>query len=58
MNCPYCSQDTTFIKAGLNNSGLILFIVLIVFCIPLCWLPFVLDNCQKRVCVKCGREIQ
>jgi hypothetical protein len=28
---------------GLNTNGLILFIVLIVVCLPLCWLPWVIE---------------
>ena len=31
---------------GLNQSGLILFIVLIVLCLPLCWIPWVVDACK------------
>jgi len=30
--------------AGLNQNGLIVFIILIVICIPLCWLPWVIDG--------------
>lgn len=30
--------------AGLNQNGLIVFIILILFCIPLCWLPWVIDG--------------
>jgi len=28
--------------AGLNKNGLIVFIILLVVCLPLCWLPWVL----------------
>lgn len=30
--------------AGLNQSGLIVFIILLVVCLPLCWLPWVIDS--------------
>jgi hypothetical protein len=30
--------------AGLNQNGLILFIVLLVVCLPLCWIPFLIDS--------------
>lgn len=30
--------------AGLNQTGLIVFILLIFLCLPLCWLPFVIDS--------------
>jgi hypothetical protein len=29
---------------GLNQTGLIVFIILIVVCIPLCWIPFVVGS--------------
>lgn len=29
---------------GLNKQGVILFIVLIFLCLPLCWLPWVIDS--------------
>ena len=29
---------------GLNQTGLIVFIVLILFCLPLCWIPFLIDS--------------
>jgi hypothetical protein len=34
------------IFAGLNQTGLISFILLLLLCFPLCWLPFVLDSCK------------
>jgi len=32
------------VALGLNQSGLIVFIILLFFCIPLCWIPFVVDS--------------
>jgi len=29
---------------GLNKNGLIVFIILIFVCLPLCWLPFVIES--------------
>jgi hypothetical protein len=29
---------------GLNKNGGILFIILLLFCLPLCWIPFVIDS--------------
>lgn len=31
---------------GLNQTGVVAFIVLILVCLPLCWLPFVIDSCK------------
>lgn len=33
--------------AGLNQTGLIAFIVLLIACFPLCWLPWVINNCKS-----------
>jgi hypothetical protein len=32
--------------AGLNQTGVIVFILLILLCLPLCWLPFLIDSCK------------
>jgi hypothetical protein len=29
---------------GLNQNGVIVFIILIFVCLPLCWLPWVIDS--------------
>ncbi len=33
---------------GLNKNGGILFIILLVFCFPLCWIPFVVDSMKAE----------
>jgi len=30
--------------AGLNQTGLITFVVLFLLCFPLCWIPFIVDS--------------
>lgn len=32
------------VLAGLNQNGLIVFIILLLFCLPLCWIPWVVDS--------------
>jgi hypothetical protein len=32
------------VALGLNQTGLIVFILLIFLCLPICWLPFVIDS--------------
>ncbi|MGE0610325.1 MAG: hypothetical protein AB7O62_24770 [Pirellulales bacterium] len=34
------------IFAGLNQTGLIAFIILLLVCLPLCWLPWVIKSCK------------
>ena len=29
---------------GLNKNGVIVFIILILVCLPLCWIPFIVDS--------------
>ncbi len=29
---------------GLNQTGLIVFIILVFVCLPLCWIPFIVDS--------------
>jgi hypothetical protein len=29
---------------GLNQTGMIVFIVLLLVCLPLCWIPFLIDS--------------
>lgn len=31
---------------GLNQTGLICFILLLIFCLPLFWIPFLIDSCK------------
>ena len=33
---------------GLNQGGFILFIVLLIICAPLCWLPWVIDGTKAE----------
>src|SRR5690349_8564188 len=48
FTCPYCkSSATPFQKKQLSAGGWVLFAVLLFFCIPLCWLPFVIDGCKE-----------
>ena len=30
--------------AGLNQTGLIVFIVVLIMCFPFCWIPWVVDS--------------
>ena len=34
------------ILIGLNQTGLIAFILLLFLCLPLCWIPFLMDSCK------------
>ncbi|MDC3379255.1 hypothetical protein OAX78_03130 [Planctomycetota bacterium] len=32
---------------GLNQQGMIAFLLLFLFCLPLCWIPFIMDSCKS-----------
>ncbi|MBN1590329.1 MAG: LITAF-like zinc ribbon domain-containing protein [Pirellulales bacterium] len=60
FKCPFCSHEgPPEIKREMSMGGWVLFIVLLLFCIPLCWLPFVIDGCKedKRICSGCGAKL-
>jgi hypothetical protein len=38
------ASDNKAVFAGLNQTGLIVFILLIFLCLPLCWIPFVVPS--------------
>lgn len=33
---------------GLNKDGFIIFMILLFVCLPICWLPFVMDKYKVR----------
>jgi lipopolysaccharide-induced tumor necrosis factor-alpha factor len=41
-----------------SMAGWVLFVVLIFLCLPLCWLPFVIDGCKEEIrqCAACGAK--
>ncbi len=57
FTCPYCrSTAPPIISKNLSGGGWALFAILILFCLPLCWLPFVIEGCKelRRNCASCG----
>lgn len=59
-NCPFCEyQGPPIVSKKISSSGWILFAVLLLVCVPLCWLPFVLDGCKEEVrkCSGCGARL-
>lgn len=57
MNCRHCNAKDSVTLSGLNQTGIIVFIVLLLACFPLCWIPFISDGMKKKTCTECGREI-
>ncbi len=60
FKCPYCSHEGVPVTSkSVSVGGWILFAVLLFFCIPICWLPFVIDGCKDEVkrCSGCGTKL-
>jgi uncharacterized membrane protein len=60
FQCPFCGKEgITTKREGLSGAGWAVFIVLIFVCLPLCWLPFVIDGCKEEVrrCASCGAKL-
>lgn len=58
--CPFCRyQGPPNIQKEMSSGGWILFVVLLLFCLPLCWLPFVIDGCKEEIrkCPSCGAKL-
>lgn len=59
-SCPFCqSTNPPRQTEQMAASGWILFVVLLLFCLPLCWIPFVVSGCKEivRHCSSCGTRL-
>ena len=43
------ASDNKAVFAGLNQTGMIVFIILLVMCFPLCWIPFIMPSMKGDV---------
>jgi hypothetical protein len=60
FTCPFCHfQGPPIVERKLSSNGWVVFVLLLVFCLPLCWLPFVIDGCKEdtRKCPSCGMRL-
>jgi hypothetical protein len=57
FRCPYCgSTEPPFTSIKISTGGWILFAVLFLTCLPLCWLGFFVTK-DSRVCGQCGVKV-
>lgn len=60
FTCPFCHyQGPPIVERKMSSNGWVMFVLLLLFCIPLCWLPFVIDGCKEdvRKCPSCGTRL-
>ena len=58
FSCPFCgSTAPPYEREEINSGGWVLFVVLILFCIPLCWIPLITMKDKIRHCSSCGTKI-
>ncbi|MGO9642076.1 MAG: LITAF-like zinc ribbon domain-containing protein [Candidatus Acidiferrales bacterium] len=60
FTCPFCrNQAPPIIEKKVSSNGWVIFVLLLLFCLPLCWLPFVIDGCKEdiRRCSSCGAKL-
>jgi len=60
FKCPFCQYEgPPYVSRKVSQSGWIVFVLLLLFCIPLCWIPFVVDGLKEdeRKCPRCGSRL-
>lgn len=60
FKCPFCQASTLpTVTTKVSTNGWIVFVALIFFCLPLCWLPLVLSSFKEEVrsCSSCGVKL-
>lgn len=56
ITCPYCKYSgLPVIEKKVSEAGWVVFVILLLFCLILCWIPFVVDGLKKdvRICPSC-----
>ena len=61
IKCPFCAHEgPPVIAKQMSVAGWVLFVVLLLLCLPLCWLPFVIGGCKDEIrkCAACGCKMR
>lgn len=57
FECPFCGSDEfPRVKNEVSTAGWVVFIILILFCTPLCWIGILITE-EKRLCRDCGMKL-
>jgi lipopolysaccharide-induced tumor necrosis factor-alpha factor len=58
FHCPFCGSEYPPVESEqISQAGWVLFVVLILFCIPLCWIPLISMKEKQRRCSDCGTKL-
>lgn len=60
FKCPFCQHEgPPMVSSKMSTAGWVLFVVLLLLCFPLCWLPFVMSGMKEevRTCASCGTKL-
>ena len=60
IRCPFCGNEgMPVITKQINTTGWVLFILALLFCLPLCFIPFVSNGCKDEIrkCSTCGSKL-
>ena len=58
FTCPFCQHEgPPIVRKEMSSGGWTLFVVLLIFFFPLCWLPFVAGKQEVRTCASCGSTL-
>ena len=60
LKCPFCDHvGMPVIEKKMSETGWVIFVLLVIFCVPLCWIPFVVDGTKEEIrkCASCGSRL-
>ena len=60
LKCPFCDHEgMPVIEKKMSETGWVIFVLLVIFCLPLCWIPFVVDGTKEEIrkCASCGSRL-
>ena len=50
LKCPFCDHEgMPIVEKKMSETGWIVFVLLVIFCLPLCWIPFVTEGTKEEI---------
>jgi len=60
LKCPFCDHvGMPIVEKKMSETGWVIFVLLVIFCLPLCWIPFVTEGTKEEIrkCANCGSRL-